>query len=212
MGHFVAANLYCTGPVHIYARVPVKGAGPRTNVTVGGNGSSYVGTCEVYPKLAFEQTWIDVFNDLGSTQVAFDKMATGEKGIVECDLNRFDYNVVNTITNYPRNGRNNAGINPRGSMTRLDRGAFALANGLSVELWLYFSFFGSVNALDYPELIPGYYFPACVVTAYNPDPIGTQTHKIRLMIEPLSVWTAATGGFTLYSNSIDYFANLPPIS
>lgn len=209
----MAANLYCTGPVYVYVRIPPKGAGPRQSPVVGGNGAEFLGTAETNPNVEFIQGWAAVMNDLGGPERAFDKISTGEQPqMVEVDLDRFDYTVFNKVTNYPRNGRNNAGANPRGSNTRLDIGLFALANGATVECWLYYTFYNTVNSLDYPELIPGYYFPSCTIKGYAPTPSGTQVHKCRIMIDPLPWWQVSTGSFMLYSNDPAYFANLPAIT
>lgn len=188
------ANISSTGPVHLFVRVPATGAHPRGPAQ--GGVVQYLGTCVEYPKVQIEQKYKDVQNDIGGDEVPFDAFFAGEEASLEMEINRFDYAVLNSISNSPRFNR--PGGLARGQSGRLDRGLFALANQQTYELWLRFGFFGTPNVTD-AGMIPGYYFYACVTAGHFPDPIGLRDHVVKLAIKPMNWWSAADGAFRLYS-------------
>lgn len=204
----MASSFSSTGPIHIFCRIPASGASPRG--AASGGTISYLGTAREYPNISVEPSWVPVMNDIAGPTVPADVFASGEDGSINIDINRFDYAVMQSVCNYPRSGRTPGG-SARGTNTRLDRGLFALANKNSMEFWFQFSFYNTINTGDY-TMIPGYYWPACVVVNTSPEVIGTRDHAIRLMLKPLNWWLAETGSFMLYSNDPSYFTNLPAIS
>lgn len=194
------AYLHVTGPVHIWARTPNVGAGPDQSPAGLSGVPFYVGTCERCPSDDVEVHYEPVMNDLGGPRVPFDREFQGAEGVVVLDLNRFVWNNLNELLKYPRYGENVA----MGLTSRLDRGSLLLQNGLSYELWLQYSFYGTANAT--PGLPPGVYYPACCTVGNMKPKQGSTVMNRRLIVEPNNVWSAVDGSFMLESESPAYFA------
>lgn len=199
------AYYYVTGPVHIYVRIPNVGAGPY--VAPGSlKGTTYfLGHTTDSPEPDFHPQKIPVISSLSGPLVPDDHIQVGGKYAVGMELARFNLTVVNKLKQFARQGRSMVA----GTESFLDRGRLVLANGDTFELWLRNAFYGTPNALAYPDLEIGYYFPACVVEELLPRKLGIANKLAHLTIEPLSVRQGVTGGYITYSQDPVFFAGLP---
>lgn len=200
------AYIYSTGPVYVYARIPAVGVGPYKAINKLSGTIIFLGTDESFIEPTFEQKWKPIMSSIGGDMKAFDKMFMGEDGLVPINLNRFNLSLARLLLASPFLGRDNVA---NGATTRLGRGAMALANGLTYEIWLAFAFYGTLNAAAYPDLPPGYYFPACITAGSYPKTLGISDKKMMLAIEPLDAWNVVDKAFNKYSQDPAYFQNLP---
>jgi len=173
---------YCTGPILVYVDCFSDGRGPLSG---GANTFSIstrqlLGTCETYPTVEAEDFWLPVYNDNGGPLVPADNSFCGHKRTLILDLNWYSQTILNYVLATPAQG--NDGF-PQGTNSRLMRGAFQLANGLGFSTTLQFTFFGTPNAIAYPDLPPGEYYPFCRLVGTYFDRAGTQNKKVRLIVE-----------------------------
>lgn len=191
------AQLYTTGPAHIYV-------GPLTSPI-------YLGTCEESPDLELVAVEKDVFNTLGGVGIPFDKAYQGEIGLITAQLNRFNAPVYQTIANRPRTFQ--ATTLP-GTNTAGDVGSLMLQEGLAYACWLLFTF-GANGPAPKPAMIaggmvPGYRFFATYLLGPNRlRNLGTVPKKLILTLGALRVFNPALQTFSLYDNNV---AGLPPIN
>lgn len=208
------AFTYVTGPCHLYLRVPSIGAGPNRSVAQLQQSNQdilFVGHTEQYPEPAFEDMYKPVMCSLSGEAIEDESVFLGKKAKLVVDLQRFDMEVISLMMNAPRFNRA-VGALPAaavGSESYLDRGRLVQGHGDSYEFWVKFSFYNTVNAAIYPNLIPGYYFPCCITAGTYPTKLTRDAKKVRLMIEPKSVRAGITGGWTLFSQNPTYFTRLP---
>lgn len=201
---------YVTGPVHIFMRVAAAGnvwtASPKDNTT----NVLAVGHTVQTPELAFDPKYKPVFSSISGEAVPDDEVFLGQSVRVVLDLARFDLDVINLLLNSPTYGRAAGPASaPLGQESYLSRGRLLLSNGDAFELWLQHSFFGTVNALAYPSLSPGYYFRSCRVAGVYPANLTRDTKKVRLMIEPKSLRYGVTGNTVTFSKRPGDFVGLP---
>lgn len=219
------AFYYVTGPVHTFVRVRAKAEdAPRSRATLQAKKNEegqtlynqnkkgetakiyFLGHTEKTPDIGMEPQYKPVFSSLSGEAVPDDKVFLGTNYKIVLDLHRFDIDVIHRLMTAPNFGR--AGdILGRESYT--DRGSLMFGNGCSFELWLQNSFFGTANALAYPNLPPGYYFYACTVSGIYPTSMTRDTKRVRLVIEPLAVRFGITNGSGAFSKNVLDFANLP---
>lgn len=203
-----AAYYYVTGPVHIYVRIPTTGAGPQRlpNVAAGSGTIFTLGHCEDSPEPDFVPHYLPVKSSLAGPALPDDEIQAGGEVKVELLLSRFNLTLVNRLKQMARHGRDQ----PPGFESFLDRGRLLLAQGDSFELWLANAFYGTPNAAAYPDLSPGYYFPACRLAGTLPRNLSRDAKKVHLSVEPKSVRLGVAGGFMTYSQDPKWFKILPP--
>ncbi len=181
------AYYYCTGPIYVF-------------ISTNGLASSaqFLGTCEQYPTEQEEHAWTPVWNDLGGPVVPSERQFHGKTKFMSLDLNRFKQTVMDQVLATPRQGTDG---NPAGTNSVLDRGAYLIENGCGYSMWLIFSFYGTQNAVGYPDLPPGEYYPYVMTVGNYDDRQGTQNKKVRLVTEAQEFRTS-NGGQFLYSTDI----------
>lgn len=192
------------GPVHIYVRVPVLGAGPFVGQPSRG-AILFLGHCEESPEPDFVPQYVPVISSLAGPKVPDDEIYVGAEYQVQLNLSRFSYSVIQLIMACPMYGR---GVAP-GSETFLDRGRLLLANSDSFELWLRNAFYGTPDALAYPDMPIGYYYRACRWIGSYPRSLSRVNTRAMVGIKPLSVRQGVTGGYITYSQDPKYFKDLP---
>ena len=172
----MARRFHCTGPIEVVVGLPTVGAGVFSNPVVPKKENQFfLGTCEQHPITQFEVGWEQVPNDLGGTMVGLDKQFQGGgPEIIILDLNRFDYNVMNLI---------DARSHGAGATDGIARGAYKQQNGLSFQLWLYYTFFGTRVATAFPNMPRGVYYPCCNLLQDDVPKQGTKTQTKRIIIE-----------------------------
>jgi len=183
LGGFPA--FHCTGPVTAFVRFsdsPSSGVGSQTPNKLSGK-SYYLGTCEQFPIQEEEIIYLPVFDDLSMSASARDKEYAGTNELIVLGLNRFNYNVLNRLLAVPRYGaRDRTGaVLPAGQNGHMDRGSLAVAQGLTFELWLFNTFFGSRNWNSYPDMVMGTYYPFCNTITNNTPKQGSGRTQIRMV-------------------------------
>src|SRR5215469_12261507 len=82
------AQLYTTGPAHIYT-------GPLT-------APLYLGTCEESPDIDLMAVEKEVVNSIGGVGIPFDKAYQGEMGLITAVLNRYNESTYQAMAARPR--------------------------------------------------------------------------------------------------------------
>ncbi len=200
------AYYHVAGPVHVFVRIPPVGLGPyKTAGTLSGP-IAFLGHTTDAPEPDFKSEYIPVMSSLGGPVVPDDEINVGGTYQASMELSRFNYNVLTALQQFPTHGRNGL---PAGTESYLDRGRLIQAQGDSFEVWLQNSFYGTPNAVVYPEMPPGIYYPACRFVDMLPRKLSRDSTKAQLVIKPLSVRIGITGGFISYSQHPSFFVNLP---
>jgi len=199
------AFYYGAGPVHIYVRIPVRGLGPSVSPSQLTGKILFLGHCEEAPEPDFTAEYIPVHSSLSGPAVPDDEIYVGGKYELALDMTRFSFSVITLLKRFPMYGRGA----PAGSETYLDRGRFVQAHGDSYELWLFNSFYGTPNAVMYPDMPIGYYYPAVRTGGVLPRNMSRDATKAHLALKPLSVRQGVTGGYLTYSQDPRWFQNLP---
>lgn len=192
------------GPVHLYIRVPARGAGPFVGQPSSGKIWS-LGHCEDSPEPDIEPQYIPVKSSLAGPIIPDDEIFVGNDYKLSLNMSRFSWSVLQMVLACPMYGR---GAAP-GSETFLDRGRLVLANGDSFELWMRYAFYGTPDALAYPDMPIGMYFRACRSMGTFPRKLTRDATRAMVNIKPLSVRQGVTGGFVTYSQDPKYFKDLP---
>lgn len=192
------------GPVHVYVRIPTVGAGPFIGQPSKGP-ILFLGHCEDSPEPDFVPQYIPVFSSLSGPKVPDDEIYVGGDYKLQLNFSRFSWTVLRAILAFPLYGRGA----DAGSETFLDRGRLVLANGDSFELWLRNAFYGTPDALAYPDMPIGTYFRACRSLGTYPRKLSRENTRALLGVKPLSVRQGVTGGFVTYTQDPKYFAELP---
>lgn len=199
------AYYYVAGPVHVYIRIPVTGLGPYVTPAQLSGKIFFLGHCEDSPEPDFEPQYIPVHSSLSGPAVEDDELQMGGKYKLDLTLSRFNYTMVRLIKQFSRHGR---GLAP-GSEDYLSRGRLMLAQGDTFEIWLRNGFYGTANALAYPDLPIGYYYPAVRPFDVLPRKLSRETKIAHLSLKPMSVRQGVIGNTITYSQDPAYFRNLP---
>ena len=205
----MAKRFHCTGPIEVAIRVAAQGPGPALSFGTGFSGTGgqvALGTCEQHPVVDGDVLYDQVPNDIAGTQLGLDKQFQGSTEIILLDLNRFDYAVLSLLESFPCYGRTAlAPFDSPGFNDWLDRGAYLQQNGLSFELWLYFTFFGTRVASAYPLMPRGIYYPCCNLLKDSIPKQGLKTQTKRLAVEANWAWFEPEGSFFLKTSDPSYF-------
>jgi len=192
------AQLYTTGPAHIYLAFPT-GSGTQ-------NSPVYFGTCEDAPQVQIIPKFEDVYNSIGGT-VPFDKSYQGEVALIDLDMNRYNESVYGILAARPRVGTR--GVNIAG-----DVGTLMGTEGYTIGVYLKFDFgaAGAAPKAAYTAngMPPGYRFPGGI--PIGPDRLqnlGTRPRKTNVVFFAIRIWNPATQAFGLYDFNLN---GLPAIN
>lgn len=189
-----------TGPVDIYfafnSLTPIPQIGAAGINPGTGAGAAYLGTAEMAPEPQNQYFWKEIYNSLGGDMVPMDRLYLGEQGLIAMNLNRFSY-------------ANAFAILGLGSEDRLDRGSMMVSNGYALQLWLRFSFYGTANALAYPEMPPGYFYWCTQIVSHFPKGLTLDATNLQLIFQCQPVFNPSTRGHDLRSSLAAFFTNLP---
>ena len=199
----MATRFHCTGPIEVVVRAATFGPGPAVPVTALGGSAATLGTCKQHPVNKGESFWEEVPNDIGGSMQGLDKQFMGGTELIILNLNRFDYNVLSFLETIPSVGRFPS--NSPGFTDFLARGAYKQQNALSFEMWLYYTFFGTRNAVAYPLMPPGIYYPCCSLAQGDIPEQGTKTQTKMLVIEADWAWYEPDGSFFQKSSDPRWF-------
>lgn len=189
------AQLYSTGPAHVYVALPVISLGAPTGLKT----PIYFGTAKISPQIELRAEWEPVFNDLGG-KVAFDTAFMGEEALTSIEFTRWVEPVYAQLANRPTPGGGIAG-GIRGLTGPLDVGSLMLTEGLNFGLYIIFPFARAKRA--YATLPRGYFFPGTFLM--GPDKhnqMGTHPKELFLLFHSLRLFNKDTGQLLLYTNDV----------
>lgn len=178
----MAAQIYSTGPVHIY--VAHKSTGPAA--------ATYLGTCEKTPNVEIEYKWAPVNNDVGGL-APVDMVFKGITAKINLSLNRYNEDklmeFVGNLGAIPSADRVAKAAFQPGIMDAAQIGALSEIGHLGGTkahhtkgywLALKFSFSGNASLVGLP---PGYWFPSVHVAQFAYEQVGSKHKKIALSLE-----------------------------
>lgn len=202
------AYFYVHGESALYFRVSRFGAGPRVSPSALLSEKSpcyIVGYAEKTPEPAYENNYKPVFSSRTGEFIPADEIFQGQQIQLAIKLNKFDYDALTVLKAAPRYGRST----PAGTLTRFDIGMMNQRNGGSFELWLRHAFAGTVNALAYPNLPIGTYFPCCKVLGQYPNNLNRDAAFVQVVFQ--ANWVELTNGnMVAYTQDPAFFRQLPP--
>lgn len=183
------AQLWCTGPAHIFLSFTEQVESECALGTLPGN-LEYLGTAEVAPEITIIPVHKPVYNDLGG-EVPFDQSFQGEYATISALLTRWNESVYQHLAARPRYIAGLAGTNALG-----DTGTLALTEGKYIGVSVFFPY---TLKLAYTGMPGGYAFTSCV--AIGPDKfarIGTQSRATLVNFLGIPIFNASTQGRQLY--------------
>lgn len=189
----VAAQLWTTGPAHLY----IGPTDPNTPLT---SAAYYLGTCEYAPHIEILAEYTPVFNDLGGSKIPFDTLYEGEMAHTFAEVNRFSETTLAFAQNRP----NHFTSGVRGTNVGGDVGSLILTEKKNISVYVVFPYASKAAYAGSPA---GYRFPFSVLR--SPDkmfPLGTKPRKVAMIFEHLRGFYPATGVFGLYDHVV---AGLP---
>jgi len=199
------AYYYVTGPVHVYVRFPTKGVGPWWPPSKLRGKIFFLGHAKEAPEPDFIPKYIPVHSSLAGPEQEDDAIQMGGEYALNIEFTRFNWEVMRAVKQFARYGR---GL-PAGQESYLDRGRLILQQGDAYEVWLYNSFYGTVNAAAYPDMPPGYYYPGMRTAGVLPRDLSRDVTKGNVHFTPMSVRIGVTGGWATYFQDPAYFQGLP---
>lgn len=184
------AQLYCTGPAHLFLGV--------------GGAFSYLGTAEDAPKIELGPEFEPVLNDVTGKKKPLDMQYQGEDALISADLNRYSETVYAVLAQ--------RFVRPavRGTSGLLDIGSLVLTESLGFQLAMQFPYAAKAAMAGGTggPMPPGYLFN--VVVPIGPEELttGTKPKKIHVLLYSWPVWSPTAGTF-LYTTTLP---SLPAIT
>lgn len=181
------------GPIHLFCRF--------RNSTQ----PYYMGTCTVAPEQEINTHFIPVPNDIAGRSVPFQIVQDGEDGIVMASMNRFDYQLIQSLRalrsggpgTIPTNLTGNANV---GSEAAYARGTLVL--GLTDFQLIAFNEYAGTASSGNLDLPVGRLFASCVIENYKESTAGTRVLEVALAIRANSLYNQANRTFFTYSEAI----------
>jgi hypothetical protein len=185
------------------------GVGPYVtpNDVLAGGTPTFLGHTLKSPEPSYEQKWKPVFSSQSGEAIPADKVYQGTEVKIRLSLQRFDYDVIQALKAAPRYGR----LTAAGTEAYIDIGALLQRNGLSFALWMRNEFYGTINAVAYPDLPIGTFFPCCNVAAIVPSNMTRDSEICDLLIEANWVQAYPAGARICFTSDPTYFSTLPVI-
>ncbi len=176
--------------------VGMQTTGAALLYVIGSAGPAFLGTANRPPDYRITRGWVDIFNDLGGTQVPFDLMSVNQQAATIAVLNRFDQRVMDAITSMP-NVAGIPGFNAAG-----DIGTLMVQEGAAFTLVVVYPHFRLKPAMRAIGLKPGIVFPATVLA--GPDNVGQGTTEVKrtCIFRHVPVYDPRTGGMLLYHYNV----------
>lgn len=176
------ASLYSSGPVHIFCGIV-------------GSGVQYLGTGERAPKIRLNPEWDAVMNDLSGTKLPMDYIFEGEEAFVGVTLTRWNQPVLDIL----RTRTNRAA--PPGFTLPTDLGSLMVTEGLTVSLYLYFTF-ATKLAMVAAGMPAGYRFTSAFLMGPDDLERGTGPNKDQTMFHCVRAFDIVTGRMNLYDFNV----------
>jgi hypothetical protein len=178
------AQLYSTGPAHLFIQYP------------GLNQLMYLGTCKKAPKIIGRPGWQPVHNDIGGPVIPFDVSFQGEEAFTFTELTRWNETVYARLAARPHRGQ------ARGNNLPGDVGSLMQTEGLNLGLYVYFPYVAKPAYLA-GGMPAGYRFP--FTTVEGPDEfseLGTTPRELTLVFHHLRQYFPKTGQLLLYDHTV----------
>ncbi|OAI39610.1 hypothetical protein AYO40_01210 [Planctomycetaceae bacterium SCGC AG-212-D15] len=167
------AQLYCSGPVHVY-------------FGLGGGGSPvYFGTSESAPRIEIKHYFNTVKNDIAGDQAPFDFQWVGETATISADFTRWNNPLWLQMMSRPF-ATSTAGINGIG-----DYGTFMVQEGATYQAWLQFPYASTKAAMA--GLEAGFHFFSTFLLSPDSKTIGMRANKVRATWFATQVFGITTG-------------------
>ncbi len=208
------ANVYCTGPVHLYVGLNISRSGSTgstlmADLIAGANAAStsqiyYLGTCETAPKIQIDPKWKAIHADIGGDEVPFDWIFMGEDAKVAGVLTRWNESVYSALAARPRTS------GTRGAATATDMGTLMLTDAVAVPLWLHFPYYSKAYGSTY-NMPNGYRFFATWMMGPDEIETGTKVNKRLIRLQCNRVYKASDGTWQLYDGSMVNIPSVPPV-
>jgi hypothetical protein len=189
------AQLYCTGPAHVFVGVP-------NGFAANGKTAFYLGTCEDSPRVTLRPAEEAVFNALTGTKIPFDKSFQGEEAFIGLDLTRYNSRVLNLVRKRSVWSATPAATPGPGVFGSFDLGTLALTEGAAFTCWLVFPYQAKA-VMNVGGMPAGYRFIAC--TPVGPEelgPLGTRARKEHVMLHAIMAYNPVTGQKLLYDDNL----------
>jgi hypothetical protein len=164
------AQLWCTGPAHIYVGVTTSRA------------PLYLGTAETKPDIDIRGEFEGVMNDLSGSKIPMDELWEGEEGMISFVLTRWNMNVALLMMAQP-NFTGTPGLNSQDDM-----GTLMLTEGLSYPVWIRFPYATSKVAMA--GMVAGYRFWSCILLAPKKIEPGTRAMKKHFALKAKRAFTS----------------------
>ncbi len=190
------ANLYVTGPVHIFVSLPVgtyTGTSGAFDPAAYPTTIYYLGTGEQAPIIQISPLYSPVGNDIAGDQIPFDDQYMGKTASAVVTLTRWNEAVAQALSNMPNSGDSVPGID-----AAMDTGSLMQFEGGTFHTWFQFPYatkqFGTLFGMP-----AQYHFPACTMMPWTLAP-GTKAKKRLFQIDAKRAYRAADAKFYLYDN------------
>lgn len=202
------ANLYVTGPVHIYVSLPPginhSGSGVA-DPTAYPTTLYYLGTGQQPPVLDIIPVYSPVANDIGGDQIPIDDQYMGKVGGATVTLSRWNEYVLNLLDNIPASIPTDSA---RGADGAQDTGTLMQFEGATFHAWYHFPYYSKVYGTLY-NMPAGYHALACVQRPWQISP-GTQAKRRLFSVEWKRVYKPSDGTFKLFDHTMTTVPSTPP--
>ncbi len=211
------ANIYTTGPVHIYVTIRSAAFANSTTgvplaLTVPTKSQTYyLGTGEQAPMINRRKNYSPVMNDLAGETIPLDNLYQGESVTVSTTLTRWnEYALLNLDIGSQWNAAGARGID-----SATDLGTAQIFEGSSFQCFLHFPYYSKAYGTSY-NMPRGYHFYSCRQIDMNVQG-GTKAKKRTFAFEVDRVYHPGTGYFYTYDNVLaisdtatGYLPEVPP--
>jgi hypothetical protein len=195
------ANVYVTGPVHIYVNLPGEAfanvnTGKPTALTLTGN-CYYLGTGEQAPSISFAPVYEPVPNDIAGSGHPTEYIYQGRVASISCTLTRWNESVIAALDTMGTGGS-------RGIDNSTDVGTAMSFEGMQFCTWLHFPYYSKAYGSSY-GMPAGYRFFGCRLVDWQISP-GTRAKRRLFAVSCDRVYDPATGASYLFDNVMTYGA------
>lgn len=195
----MSLGLRTPGPIHLFSRF-------RTNPT----SFYYLGTCVAAPEPEGEKFKIPVMNDIGGRSVPFQLVQDGELWYVVATMNRFNYNLWQSIRaleagplaglpTTPLSGNPAVGGESQGARGTLSIG---ISDWELITLNEYANTVSSGVFDGTSDLPSGRLYYSCNLRKYKESTVGTRVQEIAVAVECQNVYQTASRSFRLYTDTL----------
>lgn len=185
-------QVYVPGPVSVWVDTPGQSGFP-TLLGYGENGVNIV----------VRAMYDAVMNDLGGTQIPFDRLFMGEEGQVSTVLTVFNWGVYESVCMARPDFASTPGTSRFG-----DLGTEVWGEAAGYNLWLRFPYQTAFTASN-PGMVAGYHFFRSFMPENQPL-FNTSAVKIPVNFQCIRSYNYSTGSWALYDHNMTGTTVIPP--